>query len=88
MALKSLTADRRLAERIDKKVTKILKHGGNEVGVLTGLTSYMNDFKVLMDSTSRTEMDLLCERYDGFYKYAKILENLASGISSGKIQVP
>lgn len=78
----------RLAERIDKKVSKILKHGGSEVDVLTGLASYMNDFKTLMDSTSKADMDLLCKRYDGFYRYAKILENLASGIQSGNISVP
>ena len=85
----ALTQDhKRLAERIDKKVTKILKHGGNDVDVLTGLTSYMNDFKTLMDTTSKDDMNALCERFDGFYRYAKILENLAEGIHSGDIIVP
>ena len=33
-------------------------------------------------------MDALCAEFTGFYRFAKILETLASGIASGKIQVP
>ncbi|NQY65607.1 MAG: hypothetical protein HRT38_18240 [Alteromonadaceae bacterium] len=78
----------RLAERIHKKVTRILKHDGDELEILTDLTSFMPKFKALMDSTSEAEMDLLCRRYSGFHKYVQILENLAAGISSGEIPVP
>lgn len=33
-------------------------------------------------------MDALCVEFAGFYRFAKILETLASGIASGKIKVP
>jgi hypothetical protein len=33
-------------------------------------------------------MDALCEEYAGFFRFAKILETVASGIASGKIKVP
>jgi hypothetical protein len=33
-------------------------------------------------------MDTLCERYDGFYRFAKLLEMLAGGIADGSIPVP
>jgi hypothetical protein len=33
-------------------------------------------------------MDVLCERYNGFYRFAKLLENLAQGIADGSIPVP
>jgi hypothetical protein len=33
-------------------------------------------------------MDELCQRFAGFYHYAKILETLVDGIRSGAIQVP
>jgi hypothetical protein len=78
----------RLAERINKKVLKILKHNGDDTEVLVGLTSYMNDFKALMDCSTELEMTQLCNKFDGFYRYAKILENLAGGIQSGEIPVP
>jgi hypothetical protein len=33
-------------------------------------------------------MDLLCEQYDGFYRFAHLLERLAEGIADGSIPVP
>jgi hypothetical protein len=47
----------------------------------------MPAFKRLLDSGHRT-MDELCLRFGGFYRYAKILEMIATGIASGEIQVP
>jgi hypothetical protein len=32
-------------------------------------------------------MDELYARFDGFYRYAKILGNIAAGIQSGEIKV-
>ena len=34
------------------------------------------------------DMDALYERFDGFYRYAKVLENIARGIEAGDIRVP
>lgn len=33
-------------------------------------------------------MDMLCERYNGFYRFATLLERLAEGIADGSIPVP
>jgi len=33
-------------------------------------------------------MDVLYARYDGFYRFAKLLEMLAGGIADGSIPVP
>ena len=41
-----------------------------------------------MDSSSKSEMNELCERYDGFYRFAKLLELMAQGIADGSIEVP
>ena len=82
------THNRRLAERIDKKVKKILKKGASDLDVFAGMTDYMDDFKTLMDTSSQADMDRLCARYDGFYRYAKVLESIARGIESGDISVP
>ncbi|MBK8971897.1 MAG: arylsulfatase regulator [Hahellaceae bacterium] len=49
---------------------------------------YMDAFKRVMDSTSRIQMDYICQRYDGFYRFAKLMEMLARGIADGIIDVP
>jgi hypothetical protein len=49
---------------------------------------YMSGFQRLMDTSTRNEMDALCEQYAGFFRYAKILERIAPGIHSGQIKVP
>jgi len=42
----------------------------------------------LLDICTGADMDTLCERYDGFYCFAKLLERLAGGIADGRIPVP
>ena len=52
------------------------------------VADYMPTFKQLLDTCTGAEMDLLCERYDGFYRFAQLLERLAEGIADGSIPVP
>jgi PAS domain S-box-containing protein len=60
----------------------------NDENILMNLYDYMGTFKELLDTSTRFEIDELCERFDGFYKFAKILEQIAEGISNGTISVP
>ena len=41
-----------------------------------------------MDDSTQQEMDELCQRYDGFYRFAKLSEKLAEGIADETIPVP
>ena len=41
-----------------------------------------------MDTLESEAMDELCRRFAGFFRYAKTLEMLATGIQSGAIKVP
>ena len=85
----SLTVEhRRMAARIDSKMKQLDALGLLEVEILSEMAEYMPDFHHLMMNTSGPEMDALCEEYAGFFRYAKILETVASGIASGKIKVP
>ena len=85
----SLTVEhRRMAARIDRKMKQLDALGLLEVEILPEMAEYMPDFHHLMMNTSGPEMDALCEEYAGFFRYAKILETVASGIASGKIKVP
>ena len=48
---------------------------------------YMLGFKRLIDTLESEAMDELCQRFAGFFHYAKILEMVAAGIQSGAIKV-
>lgn len=84
----ALTAQQiHLAVTIDTYMQQTLARGGDEA-VLVSMIDYMPLFKQLLDTCSRAEMDTLCTRYDGFYRFAKLLEALAGGIADGSIPVP
>ena len=78
----------RLARRIDEHVQRVLASGGGDEELLMTMHDHMTPFKQLLDSTTRSEMEQLCEQYDGFYQFAKLLERLAAGIADGTIPVP
>ena len=77
-----------LASIIDRYVKQTIKNGGNDEDLLMSMYEYMGTFKQLLDSSTEQEMDELCLRYDGFYRFALLLELLAEGIADGIIQVP
>ena len=77
-----------LAETIDTHVRQVLAHGGGDEALLLSLADYLPTFKQLLDTCAGAEMDLLCDRYDGFYRFAQLLERLAQGIADGSIPVP
>jgi len=78
----------RLALTIDTHVTQVLAQGGGEEALLLSLADDMPTFKQLLDTCTGEEMDMLCDRYDGFSRFAKLLEMLAEGIADGTIPVP
>lgn len=43
----------------------------------------MGTFKQLPDTCTGAEMDALCERYHGFYRFAKLLERRVRGSAEG-----
>jgi hypothetical protein len=79
----------RLASFLDTHVQRITASGEvDDLVLLVAMSDYMDTFKQLMDSSTSEEMDLLCERYPGFYRFGKVLERVAEGIASGRIPVP
>lgn len=78
----------RTAARIDSAMRPLLRDGKDDVAVLTGMSDHMTDFKDLIGTVKPGVMDELCQRYPGFYRYAKVLENIAGAIQSGAIKVP
>jgi len=78
----------RLASEIDRDVSRIVDTGTDGVALLGLLPKHMPQFKQLMDTAKPGDMDRLCEQFDGLYRFAKVLESLAGGISTGAIKVP
>jgi hypothetical protein len=78
----------RLAVSIDRHVQQTLTSGGGGEALLVSMYDHMGSFKQLLDTCSPKEMDSLCERYAGFHRFARLLENLAQGISDGTIAMP
>ncbi len=77
-----------LARIIDEYVNQIVDSGGDDEELLVSMSDDMAPFKQLLDSSTPPEMNELCQRYDGFYRFAKLLEQLAEGIANGTISVP
>ena len=78
----------RLAVTIDTHVRQVIAHGGGDEALLMSMADCMGTFKQLLDTCTSAEMDALCDRYDGFYRFAELLEMLAEGIADGSIPVP
>ena len=78
----------RIAARIDAAMQPLLRDGKDDIAILTGMSDHMTDFKHLIDTAKPGVMDELCQRYPGFYRFAKVLEGIAGAIESGAIKVP
>jgi uncharacterized protein YoaH (UPF0181 family) len=76
-----------IASRIDAKVQRLMAEGADDIAIFVGMSDDMPACQRLLYS-GHPAMDELCLRFEGFYRYAKILEMIAVGIASGEIQVP
>ena len=68
-----------LARRINTHVRHVLAQGCGDEALLVSMADYMGTFKQLLDTCTGANMDALCARYDGFYRFAKLLERLVEG---------
>ena len=70
-----------LAETIDTWVQGIVRQSSSDEQadeqILENMIDYMEPFKQLLDTCTKLEMNLLIQRYDGFYRFANLLERLA-----------
>ena len=77
-----------LAGKIEKHVNKILSRGGGDEELLMTMADHMATYKQIMNSTTEEELNDLCHRYEGFYRFSRLLEMLAQGIDDGSISAP
>lgn len=79
---------KKLIEDIDRKVRLILSYQGSDEFILAELADDMPALKEIVDGMCQKKYKIDFMKYDGFYRYIKILENLAQKIASGEIKVP
>ncbi len=85
---KAVNPNIKLVKKIDQFVKGVYAKGGNDEDLLMGIAPYMNDFKKVMDNSSKSEMETYYNKYDGFYGFTKLLEDMAKAIKEGRIDVP
>lgn len=77
-----------IVKRIDKHVNTFPDNELGNTQLLTTVYDHMVSFKLVMDSTTQAQMDYFTQEYEGFYRFSKLLEQMAQGISDGTIQAP
>jgi len=72
-----------IAASIDKEVSAYPDTAGGMEQLLLHMYKYMNDFKRILDTSAPGDMDMLCEQYPHFYRFAKLMEQFAAAIAAG-----
>ena len=72
-----------MAASIDKEVSMYPDTAGGMEQLLVNMYKYMHDFKKILDTSAPGDMDLLCSQYPRFYRFAKLMEQIAEGIAAG-----
>lgn len=84
-----LTAEQRqLASIIHDYACRCPETEQGDALLLQGCYDYMDAFKLVMDSSSKVQMDYLCQQYPGFFRFGQWMERLAQGLADGIIEVP
>ncbi|WP_434113786.1 hypothetical protein [Paraburkholderia caffeinilytica] len=88
-AAASITPElREIAARIEAQMQYLETAGLDETGIMAAMVDHMSGFHHLMKNLNNPAIKLLGQEFAGFYRFAKIVETIASGIETGQIQVP
>lgn len=77
-----------IATKIDTRVQNLIRAGKDNMAIMAAMADHMPAFHQLLNTVQPGDIDQLARKLPGFYRYAKILEALATGIQSGAIPVP
>ena len=81
------TEQQQFIDSVDAYASQFSETDHGEAQMLQHCYKQMMPFKSVIDSCSKQQLDYICHQYDGFYRFAKLMEKLASGISDGTISV-
>ncbi|MDY1039012.1 arylsulfatase regulator [Lelliottia sp. CFBP8978] len=77
-----------LAKIVHEYACRFPSTENGDAHLLQGCYDYMETFKQVLDSSSKIQIDYICQQYNGFFRFAKLMELLAQGIADGVIEVP
>jgi len=77
-----------IAAKIDTRMQKLIRAGKDNMAIMAAMADHMPALHELLNAAQPADMDQLTRKFPGFYRYAKILESIATGIQSGAIPVP
>jgi len=77
-----------IVEGIHDYANDILRNGGEDEELLISLYDVMGEIRKVIDGATHQDLDSYCQKYNGFYRYMRLLEQLAEGIADGTISVP
>jgi len=72
-----------IAASIDKEMSNYPDTAGGMEQLLLHMHKYMHDFRRILDTSAPGDLDTLCEQYPHFYRFAKLMEQLAKAIAAG-----
>ncbi|MDP1624133.1 MAG: hypothetical protein Q8L64_00030 [bacterium] len=73
--------------KVDTRGRELERNGKNEIEIFMEMGDLMPDFKrLILDVLTEDEVNDICGRYDGFYRYAKTLETIAVEIACGALK--
>ncbi|MCY1740851.1 arylsulfatase regulator [Ensifer sp. SL37] len=77
-----------IIRRLDARADALLLTGADDISLFVGMSDLMPDFKALLDSSYKHEIETMGGRFPAFYRFATVLSNIAGGIADGSIKVP
>lgn len=66
-----------IVEGINKYANNILLQGDDDEDLLSSLENIIGDIKEVMDTSTYQQLDEYCDKYNGFYRYARLLERVS-----------
>jgi hypothetical protein len=72
-----------IAASIDKEMGAYPDTAGGMEQLFLNMYKYMDDFKRILDTAAPGDLDMLCEQYPHFYRFAKVMEQFAAAIAAG-----
>ncbi len=73
--------DIKLVEEIHGEVSKLLNNNATDEYILMAMTENIKTLRSIMQSSKINSLDYYCEKYDGFFYFMRLLENIAGNLS-------
>lgn len=81
------TEQQELAKRVHDYASRFPMTEDGDAQLLQNCYDVVGDFKQVLDSSSKVQVDYICQQYAVFLRFATRMEFLAQGIADGVIDV-